>query len=251
MAILPVLDLLGGHVVRGVGGRRHEYRPIVSKLVDSSDPLLVAEAMRERFGFNEFYVADLDAIQGQKPQLEVMRKLHANGFDLWVDAGVTSVRGVALAILPTTPGPRVIVGLESIEGPDALIAILRSHSIDQIVFSLDLKNGMPLGNATAWRTVDPWLIACRVVEMGVKSLIVLDLARVGEGTGIGTEAICERLKREFPQMQLTAGGGVRGIDDVLRLHSIGVDYVLVASALHDGRITPEDVAHYVEVKSLS
>jgi phosphoribosylformimino-5-aminoimidazole carboxamide ribotide isomerase len=251
MAILPVLDLLGGQVVRGVGGRRHEYRPIVSKLVDSSDPLLVAEAMRERFGLSEFYVADLDAIQGQKPQFKLIRKLQANAFDLWIDAGITSAFGVALAILPTSTRPRVIVGLESIEGPDALTAINRKHPIDQIVFSLDLKNGMPLGNATAWRTEDPWLIACRVVEMGVKSLIVLDLARVGEGTGIGTEAICERLKREFPYVQLTAGGGVRGINDVLRLHSIGVDYVLVASALHDGRITPENVAHCTDVKSLS
>ena len=38
-----------------------------------------------------------------------------------------------------------------------------------------------------------------------------------------------------------SASGVRHIDDVKRLLDIGVDYVLVASALHDGRITPEDV----------
>ena len=38
MRIIPVLDVLGGCVVRGVGGRRDEYRPIVSKLCNSREP---------------------------------------------------------------------------------------------------------------------------------------------------------------------------------------------------------------------
>jgi phosphoribosylformimino-5-aminoimidazole carboxamide ribotide isomerase len=49
------------------------------------------------------------------------------------------------------------------------------------------------------------------------------------------------LKQTYPNLQLTAGGGVRGMEDVRRLHALGVDRVLVASALHDGRITPEEV----------
>ena len=36
-------------------------------------------------------------------------------------------------------------------------------------------------------------------------------------------------------------GGVRDIEDVRRMQEAGIDYVLVASALHDGKITPEDV----------
>ena len=59
----------------------------------------------------------------------------------------------------------------------------------------------------------------------------------GVSGGIGTEELCARLKRTYPEVQITAGGGVRGIDDVRRLVEIGVDRVLVASALHDGRIT--------------
>ena len=42
MKILPVIDLMGGQVVRGVAGRRDQYRPVVSRLTPSSAPLDVA-----------------------------------------------------------------------------------------------------------------------------------------------------------------------------------------------------------------
>jgi phosphoribosylformimino-5-aminoimidazole carboxamide ribotide isomerase len=64
MRVVPVLDLKGGHVVHGVGGRREEYRPVVSRLTDSSAPADVATAFRDRFGLSELYVADLDDIAG-------------------------------------------------------------------------------------------------------------------------------------------------------------------------------------------
>ena len=46
-----------------------------------------------------------------------------------------------------------------------------------------------------------------------------------------------------PDVELVAGGGIRGVEDLLRLAEAGCDAVLVASALHDGRITIEDLSH--------
>ena len=88
MRILPVLDLKGGQVVRGVAGRRKEYRPIVSRIVSSAEPLAVARAFREQFGLRELYVADLDAIAGGPPDQATLVDLLDDGFQLWVDAGV-------------------------------------------------------------------------------------------------------------------------------------------------------------------
>src|SRR4051794_31268868 len=91
MQILPVLDLLGGQVVRGVAGRRQDYRPMRSPLIDSSEPLAVSRRFRAVFGLDELYVADLDAIAGQAPSLELLRNLVQDGFRLWLDAGVDRV----------------------------------------------------------------------------------------------------------------------------------------------------------------
>src|SRR5262245_11740659 len=88
MRIIPVLDVMGGAVVRGVGGRRHLYRPIVSQLTSSCAPVAVAVAFRELLGLAELYVADIDAIGGQAPAVALYQALRREGFALWVDAGV-------------------------------------------------------------------------------------------------------------------------------------------------------------------
>jgi phosphoribosylformimino-5-aminoimidazole carboxamide ribotide isomerase len=237
MPILPVLDLMQGQIVRGVAGRRDEYRPIVSDLVRSAEPVAVALALQQRFGFDEFYLADLDAIKDGDPNLEVYRELQMEGFRLWVDAGLRSRHSRALKMLIIADVTRIIIGLETIDDPEDMSHIVRRLGADRAVFSLDLKDGKPLGRLAHWQTEDPFAIARRAIEdMGVRRLIVLDLARVGAGTGAGTEDLCARIKQAFPEVSLTAGGGVRSIEDVTRLYRLGVEHVLVASALHDGRI---------------
>src|SRR6476659_6592584 len=98
MRIVPVLDLTGGVVVRGVAGRRQEYRPLVSPLCPSAEPNAVADALHRNFGFMQFYIADLDAIAGKAPALALYRELQARGFGLWVDAGLHS-RGDATPLI--------------------------------------------------------------------------------------------------------------------------------------------------------
>src|SRR3954451_10657844 len=52
MFFLPVIDVRGGIVVRALAGRRSEYRPLVSTLTESADPVTVATAIRDRYGWS-------------------------------------------------------------------------------------------------------------------------------------------------------------------------------------------------------
>ncbi len=45
------------------------------------------------------------------------------------------------------------------------------------------------------------------------------------------------------------GGGVRGIDDLQQLARIGCAGALVATAIHEGRLTPADIAAANELES--
>src|SRR5262245_28895238 len=117
MQIIPVIDLLGGKVVRGIGGRRSEYRPIESKLVSSSDPAEVAAAFVEHFGSTTCYVADLDAIQREHWQMGAWEAVSRAGLRLWLDAGFG--HGIPLANVRGACRERgidadFIVGLESL-----------------------------------------------------------------------------------------------------------------------------------------
>lgn len=237
--IIPVIDLKAGTVVRGVGGRREEYRPIKSKLVEKPDPLEVARAFRDQLGLSEIYLADLDAIAGKPPALAMYQKILELRCALWVDAGV---RNLATAtVLANTGIEQVVVGQESLRGPGDLKLICQALGSDRIVFSLDLKDGQPLGDWAAWGRKDAFYIAKRAIAAGVRRLLILDLAHVGAGKGTGTGELCGRLARQFPQLDLIAGGGVRDMGDIRRLEECGVRKVLVASALHDGRIGPDDI----------
>ena len=230
MRILPVLDLMGGHVVRGIAGRRAEYRP----LAGSSDPLTVARDFRRAFGLTTLYAADLDAISG-KPSLAVHEQLTADGFALWLDAGLRHASDAK----PLLGVHRLIAGLETLASPRHLAELVDEVGPERLVFSLDLKGGKPLAS-TEWPT-EPMAIARTAISFGISSIILLDLARVGVGQGIGTGDLCVSLRRESPTLEITAGGGVRQASDLRHLESLGVDWALVASALHDGSITRTDL----------
>jgi HisA/HisF family protein len=239
MRIIPVLDLKAGQIVHARAGRRQDYQPIVSSLTRSAQPVEVAQAFRDQFRLTELYVADLDAIAGAPPALATYGALRSLGFRLWVDAGV---RDVATAIRLHQAGmDRIVVGLETVAGPAALADICRRIGAERIVFSLDLKEGLPLGDRGRWRQLDAWSIAREAIAIGVRQIIVLDLARVGGQSGIGTESLCKRLAAEHPDVEIAAGGGIRNRTDLQSLQACGVRTALVASALHDGRLRPADL----------
>ena len=72
-------------------------------------------------------------------------------------------------------------------------------------------------------------------------MIVLDLAQVGMSQGAALMPLCVRIRSLDSSLELITGGGVRHRSDVETLTASACDSVLVASALHDGGITPEDV----------
>lgn len=236
MPILPVLDILGGVVVRGVGGWREHYRPIVSRWTESAQPVAVARALADRFGFSEFYLADLDAIGGLAPAVATYEALHREGFALRVDAGIRTA-GDACPLVQSGVAT-LIAGLETIAEPQVLRELCAKHGPERVVFSLDLKERKILGAAGAWPSAEPMAIAEHAIAIGIRRLLVLDLARVGSGSGTGTEGLCRQIAKAHPQVRLAAGGGVASAADVRRLEECGVESVLVASALHDGRIAP-------------
>ena len=75
--------------------------------------------------------------------------------------------------------------------------------------------------------------------MGVSNLIILDLDRVGNGQGVNVDFL-KKVQAEV-KMEIYVGGGVRNIEDLSELGRLGVSGVLVATALHTGRISVEEL----------
>jgi phosphoribosylformimino-5-aminoimidazole carboxamide ribotide isomerase len=273
MRIIPVLDILGGQAVHARGGHRDSYAPLSSQLTPGKpgDALAIARAFRDRLGFRELYLADLDAITGRAAQRELRRAVAAERSDVavWTDGGVGSA-GQARELL-ADGATRVIVGLETLPAasdPRSALEVLaaaersgrRVRLTDagaggqpntpgqpnappntdaatpaptRAVFSLDLRAGQPSAADPALRSLPPLAIAELAAACGIATIIVLDLARVGTGTGPDLRLVRE-IRRALPHIELVAGGGIRDAADLERLADAGADAALVGSALHHG-----------------
>lgn len=216
MPIIPVIDVKGGIVVQAIGGHRELYQPLKSILTHSVRPLDVARAMLKVTGSDKLYVADLDAImQGRDVDASIKELVESVDVEVWLDAGES-----------TSIGTKTIRGSESSEDMDDMLGCS--------AFSIDLRNGELIWNGFSMTSLE---LAHEVVHAGVETLIVLDIATVGQGCGPTTLELCSKLCHVFLSTQLWTGGGVRDMGDVRFLERIaGIDGVLVSTALHSGAI---------------
>jgi len=231
--LIPVLDLMGGEVVRGVRGDRQAYRPIVSALCRSSEPLTVARTLCEHCAARKLYVADLDALTGRPAQLPVLRRL-LQGLpgveELWLDAGFTDADDAAALVAALGPdGARVVpvFGSESLGSHEALARCFdrRSAIGARAVLSLDRRDGRRLDAAGCWDSPALW----------PDRVIVMTLERVGSGAGPDLQTLAE-VGAKAPQATLIGAGGLRSQADLALAGEAGAAAWLVASALHDLQI---------------
>jgi HisA/HisF family protein len=228
MEIIPVIDVRGGVVVRARMGRRDEYRPIQTSLSRTSDPVDVARGLFSIFPFPTLYVADLDAIEGRGGNRAVLERLQAAfpNLTLWVDSGIARV-AEAERWLAAGLG-HLVLGSES----QADTALARRFAADpRVVLSLDFRGVEFQGPREL--LADPACWPGKVIAM--------TLAKVGSGAGPDMEVLAAVRKTGAPR-KIYAAGGVRDATDLTALARAGIAGALVASCLHDGRLTGEDIA---------
>jgi HisA/HisF family protein len=238
--ILPVIDLKRGQVVHGVAGKRDSYQPIVSQIVDSPNPANVARALCDVVRGDDMYVADLDAIAGHEPDWNSYAAIANQDVTLWLDAGTSEVSSLRRIVEKTRNLANVIIALESLASLSLLETIATELSMQQVVFSLDLANGLPVTPDPSASNLSAEAIAAFAIAVGIRSIIVLDVAAVGRQRGATTIDLCRKIKaRHSDDVQLISGGGVRDSSDVRRYVEAGCDRVLVATALHNRTITKD------------
>lgn len=228
MEIIPVIDLKGGQVVRAAHGARHLYAPIETPLSPTSTPRDVVAGFLNLYPFRTLYIADLDAIEGRGSHADVIAALEAAfpSITFWIDAGVKDVAD-AQAQLERARGA-VVLGSESLRDADDLKVLAQDP---RVILSLDYRGDEFQGAPEIVRDNTLW----------PERLIVMTLARVGSGAGPDLARLQEIIANAGKQ-RIYAAGGLRGADDIAALSALSVSGVLVASALHDGRLDAKTLA---------
>jgi len=227
MELIPVLDLKAGVVVHARMGQRQSYQPIATPLSPTSDPVDVMGGLLTIHPFQTFYVADLDAIGGRGDNRASLARLRSQfGVGLWVDNGVADVIA-ARRWLDEGLG-HLVLGSETQR--DA--ALVRELACDpRISLSLDFRADAFQGPPALLAEAQSW----------PHRVIVMSLSRVGSGAGPDLDRLGRIQKDAGAGRKIYAAGGVRDPADLKTLQRAGVAGALVASCLHEGRVTGKDI----------
>ena len=232
MRIIPVIDIFNGVTVHAIKGRREDYQPLKSVLTKSVQPAEVAIAFK-RAGFSELYIADLDAIMNQGSNIDAIDEIAKDtGLKVMLDSGVSDL--TSAKELSKYDISKIIIGTETIRDLKFIENALELFGKGKVIVSIDLKSGQVLSKSEETKSMTPIKLATDLVGLGVSELIVLDLARVGSGEGVDFFLLKEIASSL--NAKILVGGGIRGVDDLLALKTIGIDGVLLATCLHSGKL---------------
>ncbi|MEM2843697.1 MAG: HisA/HisF-related TIM barrel protein [Candidatus Bathyarchaeia archaeon] len=237
MKVIPAVDVKNGLVVWAKMGLREAYKPLESWLCPSSNLLALIKNLR-REGFKEVYLADLDAISGKPKNFKLYNEL-SSLTNLILDCGVESLNEIENCL--NCGVFKVVLATEVMPSLDLAREALKKFGLNNIILSLDLKNGFVLSRLSDLSSLNPLECLKLFSKIGFKECLVIDVAKVGSFKGLDLNLL-ERIKKEG--FKVFAGGGVKSLEDLLSLKRIGVDGVLIASALHEKLISLNELKKY-------
>jgi phosphoribosylformimino-5-aminoimidazole carboxamide ribotide isomerase len=232
-----VIDVLNGIAVHAIQGERNKYQSLRSLLSKSSHPLDIAITF-ESLGFKSLYLADLDAILGKRMNLSLYKQIVAKtSLELMVDAGTADI-AKAKKLLESRI-TKIIIGSETLGNFDFLNQAVEAFGEDKIIVSIDLKEGKMLSLSDSIKSMDSTSFAKKVEDIGVSQIILLDLSRVGTEHGINSVALENILDKT--SLNVFVGGGIKSIQELEELKRLGVSGALIATVLHNGKLTIDEL----------
>lgn len=232
MLIIPVIDLSCGLVVHAKQGQRDSYQPITSVISTSADPRIVLSSFLELYPFKTIYIADLDAIQEKGSHRELISDLSSSykECEFWVDAGVKTIQNNISGY--SAKNIKLILGSENKLSEEKLSSLLMKNP--DILLSLDFNESGLIENDYLLQEPSLW----------PERIIVMTLSRVGSSKGTDMKCLNNILELA-KNKKVYAAGGVKNIDDLTQLKSTKTKGVLLATALHTGAITREDLNQFL------
>ena len=224
--IIPVIDILNSQAVHAIKGEREKYKPLKSVLINDSNPTRIALKLKNDYLFNEFYIADLDAILQRKPNITILSKiLDIPGVAVMIDPGIKTEKNVEKYFKLNLKS--LILGLETLRDLKVIKECLKLFDTSKIVVSIDMYNEVIQTNIKEIKNQDILEIIRKIEDLGVVKIILLDLYKIGQKIG-GISALYLKI-RELFSGEILVGGGIKDIQDIKEYKSNNFSGVLIGT----------------------
>lgn len=231
MDVIPAIDLRDGKVVRLIQGQYDK------QITYRDDP---AEQARQFHadGARWLHIVDLDGAKAGRPvntaSIEAIARLGL----LKIEVGGGLRDEASIAQLLDMGVTRVIIGTKAVSDFDWFHRMARKFA-GRVVLGLDARGSMVATHGWLEDSKQTVLeFAARADELPLAAIIYTDIAKDGMLTGPNierTKALAQAVKTP-----VIASGGVKEVDDIRRLHPIGVAGVIVGRSLYEGTLTLKD-----------
>ena len=230
MIIDPAIDLIDGEVVRLHKGDFDQ------KTTYGSDPVAVARAYADA-GAAWLHLVDLDGAKNpENRQTDLIgRIIDGSGLKVQTGGGIRSRDDVDALI--TAGASRVVIGSLAVREPDLVASMLDGFGVEVICLAADVvrPDDEFMIAVSGWQeasSLSLYEFIHGFVPAGLRHVLCTDIDRDGTMTG-PNGTLYQTVKRQFPDIQLQASGGVSGIDD---LHDLPTDGVIIGKAIYEGAI---------------
>ena len=232
MEVIPAIDLRDGKCVRLTQG---DYD---RETVFSDDPIAVAERWVVS-GARRIHVVDLDgARDGVRANAAVVERIAREAdVPLQVGGGIRTADDAAGLI--DLGVDRVIFGTAAVESPAEVESAVARLGPEHVVVGLDARDGFI--STRGWLE-NTGLSALDLVQdmaaRGVTRYLHTDVGRDGTLTGPNVDAIEDILSNV--RISLVAAGGFAELSHLAEVAKIGVEAVVIGTAIYTGAIDFED-----------
>lgn len=235
MHIFPAIDLYDGKAVRLLKG---DYQKMT---VYSENPLEIAKDF-ENSGAEFLHIVDLEGAKtGETPNINTIEKIVKNT-SLFTEVG-GGIRTLETVKKYSDIGvKRVILGTAAVNDEEFLLSAVKKYG-EKIAVGIDIKDGfVAIKGWTDLSKYTPFEFCEKMQNIGVKNVICTDVSKDGAMQGTNLDLYKEMSERF--DLNITASGGVSGIDDIKRLKGLGIYGAIIGKAYYTKAIS---LAQAIEV----
>ncbi len=227
--LIPAIDLIDGSCVRLVEGdfsRKTDY---------GKDPVEMAVFFADA-GFKRLHVVDLDGARTGSPVHIPLLAEMAKESRLNIDFGGGVREAQQIEDILKAGAKQVSLGSIAVKEPNVVESWIKGFGPDVIFLGADLKEGKIATHA--WSEISDYGIIEYLefwITRGITRVFCTDVSKDGKLSGPALELYI-RIKKNFPDLYLTASGGVAVVDDIRALEDAGIDAVIFGKAFYEGKI---------------
>lgn len=223
MEVIPAVDVLGGAVVRLVGG---DYARVIPY---AADPVRQARRWVDQ-GAALVHVVDLDGARHGRPSPALWEGLAAAGVRFQVGGGIRDAATAARAL--DTGAERVVMGTAAVWAAETVSEVER---LDRVVAAVDVRAGRATGAGWTDRGRAMGEVLDDLAGVGVGRVLVTGIGR--DGRLVGPDLTLLDSVAADGRFAVIAGGGVGRLGDLAAVSRLGCEAVVVGRALYEGRFT--------------